>query len=468
MGNKTGIRKERRGLTKESGTYTYGYDALDRLESIGKGNVLETQYRYDAFGNRIKKESGEHQTSYRYNALNQLINLTDQSQEGTSRETYLYDRRGNLSQVIRDGTVKNRYVYGALNRLEEAVNSAGQTAKYQYHGLGHRIGKEITLDPMEQLRGQGQKPDSRIDYLIDLTREYHNLLEKTEDGISQTYFWDGNVAAFEESGKRSYYLQDELGSPLRIEDELGLTRETYGYGAFGEDLYGNQGVLQVFGYTGYQRDNVAGTYYAQAREYQAEVGRFAGRDIIKGRTLYPSTINEYIYCRNRPFVYMDLNGKWAITLKVAGNATLLFGVGADIDFSFDDNGNIGFQWSYSVPFVNDTMTVGIADAGVAGQLQVMNVDSIYDLEGNGSYVGASGGYLGYGGIDLVTQERIADMLDEEIEGIQLQVGAGIGIDVHLMQSHTNTIYSTHIRWLDKLFEFLGVQEKNKTDVCSEE
>lgn len=73
-----------------------------------------------------------------------------------------------------------------------------------------------------------------------------------------------------------------------------------------------------------------------------------------------------------------------------------------------------------------------------------------------------------GGIDLVTQERIADMLDEEIEGIQLQVGAGIGIDVHLMQSHTNTIYSTHIRWLDKLFEFLGVQEKNKTDVCSEE
>ena len=103
VGNKTGIRKERRGLTKESGTYTYGYDALDRLESIRKDNVLETQYRYDAFGNRIKKESEEHQTSYWYNSLNQLINLTDQSQEGTSRETYLYDRRGNLSQVIRTG-----------------------------------------------------------------------------------------------------------------------------------------------------------------------------------------------------------------------------------------------------------------------------------------------------------------------------------------------------------------------------
>jgi len=325
VGNKTGIRKERRGLTKESGTYTYGYDALDRLESIRKDNVLETQYRYDAFGNRIKKESEEHQTSYWYNSLNQLINLTDKSQEGTSRETYLYDRRGNLSQVIRDGTVKNRYVYGALNRLEEAVNVAGETAKYQYHGLGHRVGKEISLDPTKQLSGQSQKPDSRIDYLIDLTREYHNLLEKTEDGISQTYFWDGNVAAFEESGKRSYYLQDELGSPLRIEDESGFTRETYGYGAFGEDLYGNQGDLQVFGYTGYQRDNVAGTYYAQAREYQAEVGRFAGRDIVKGYFIVPMSLNEYSYCINNSLLCQDNNGMW-ITIAVGAAIGCIGGI----------------------------------------------------------------------------------------------------------------------------------------------
>ena len=305
--------------------YTYGYDPLDRLESIRKDNVLETQYRYDAFGNRTGKESRERQTSYQYNALNQLINLTDQSQEGTSRETYLYDRRGNLSKVIRDGTVKNRYVYGALNRLEEAVNVAGETAKYQYHGLGHRVGKEISLDPTKQLSGQSQKPDSRIDYLIDLTKEYHNLLEKTEDGISQTYFWDGNVAAFEESGKRSYYLQDELGSPLRIEDESGFTRETYGYGAFGEDLYGNQGDLQVFGYTGYQRDNVAGTYYAQAREYQAEVGRFAGRDIVKGYFIVPMSLNEYSYCINNSLLCQDNNGMW-ITIAVGAAIGCIGGI----------------------------------------------------------------------------------------------------------------------------------------------
>ena len=309
VGNKTGITKERRGLVEESGTYTYGYDPLDRLESIRKDNVLETQYHYDAFGNRIKKESGEHQTSYRYNALNQLINLTDQSQEGTSRETYLYDRRDNLSKVIRDGTVKNRYVYGALNRLEEAVNVAGETAKYQYHGLGHRVGKQET-DNLE--------PTKRISYLIDLTKEYHNLLEKVEDDTTQTYFWDGNVAAFEEDRKRSYYLQDELGSPLRIEDELGLTRETYGYGAFGEELYSIQGIIQPFGYTGYQRDSIAGTYYAQAREYNAGAGRFTGQDVIAGVMEQPFSMNRYTYCFNMPMILVDLNGAWPKWIKDVG------------------------------------------------------------------------------------------------------------------------------------------------------
>ena len=99
---------------------------------------------------------------------------------------------------------------------------------------------------------------------------------------TQTYFWDGNVATYEENGQRSFYLQDELGSPLRIEDETGRTRESYGYGVFGEDLYDNQGELQPFGYTEYQKDRVAGTYYAQAREYQPDVGRSQGMDRIVG------------------------------------------------------------------------------------------------------------------------------------------------------------------------------------------
>ena len=212
----------------------------------------------------------------------------------------------------------HQYVYGALNRLEEAVNGVGKAAKYQYNGLGHRVGKLEGRLPADQ---SGKlDPQSRIDreignltqihYTIDLTREYHNLLEKTEGEKRQTYFWDGNVASYEENGKQSYYLQDELGSPLRIADESGTIRESYGYGAFGEDLYGNQGEMQPLGYTGYQKDKVAGTYYAQAREYQADAGRFSSQDIIGGFILLPDTLNRYAYCWNAPIDYVDNDGEF--------------------------------------------------------------------------------------------------------------------------------------------------------------
>ena len=102
--------------------------------------------------------------------------------------------------------------------------------------------------------------------MIDLTREYHNLLQKKEGENIQTYLWDGNVAGMLEEGRNSYYLQDEMGSPIRLADEEGILRDSYGYDEFGNDLYGNQGVAQPFGYTGYRHDQISGTYFAQARE----------------------------------------------------------------------------------------------------------------------------------------------------------------------------------------------------------
>ena len=277
---------------------------------------MQTRYGYDAFGNRTWKEESGERTSYQYNALNQMVS----ERQGGIRREYGYDKRGNLTGILENGAWKKQYVYGAINRLEEAVDAAGKQARYQYNGLGHRVGKQEGIIPKEKLEkldpqnriGMEVGNSRQIAYTLDLTRQYYNLLERTEESQSQRYFWDGNVAAYEENGERNYYLQDELGSPLRIEDSAGNLRESYGYGAFGEDLYQNQGKKQPFGYTGYQRDEIAGTYYAQAREYLAESGRFQERDIIKGQTSYPLTLNEYIYivaiCHFTIMIPMDCSG----------------------------------------------------------------------------------------------------------------------------------------------------------------
>ena len=316
---------------KEGGRIiSYGYDALGRLSEIQKDGEIQTQYGYDAFGNRTWKEERGEQTSYQYNALNQLVS----ERQGEIRKEYGYDKRGNLTAILENGAWKKRYVYGAMNRLEEAVDAAGKQARYQYNGLGHRVGKQEGVLPKEKLEkldpqrrvGMEIGNSRQITYTLDLTRQYYNLLERTEESQSQRYFWDGNVAAYEENGERNYYLQDELGSPLRLEDSVGTIKENYGYGAFGEDLYQNQGKIQPFGYTGYQRDEIAGTYYAQAREYLAENGRFAGQDLIVGFIEYPETLNRYGYCWDNPFKYVDYDGEFPTIIAGAGIGFLVSGI----------------------------------------------------------------------------------------------------------------------------------------------
>ena len=321
IGNKTSIEKRRRGLEEESGLYTYTYDAIGRLEGVVKdGNALRT-YTYDAFGNRTSLTQAGSITRYSYNALNQLLSKKDAQNE----MVYEYDKRGNLARVLKNGQIQNEYVYGAINRLEEAWNAKGEVSRYIYNGLGHRVGMETgklqpnvtkdaswsSLDPVKKLESAVFSPTVKIDYVVDLTREYHNLLQKCESGHTQTYLWDGNVAGMLEEGTTdgSYYLQDEMGSPIRLVDETGTVREDYGYDEFGQDLYGNQGEIQPFGYTGYQYDAIAGTYFAQAREYRAGEGRFGGEDVIKGNIVAPFTLNRYGYCWNDPLSFVDFDGK---------------------------------------------------------------------------------------------------------------------------------------------------------------
>ena len=157
-------------------------------------------------------------------------------------------------------------------------------------------------------------PARTIRYTLDLTRQYHNLLQKTGNNQEQTYFWDGNVAGMEEEGRDHFYFQDDLGSPMRLTDEAGRSEEAYGFDEFGNDIRTAKDIfqdsMQSFGFTGYQMDSAGGLYFAQARRYDAGAGRFVSEDFLKGHIAVPYTMNHYSYCWNRPMDLVDLNGKF--------------------------------------------------------------------------------------------------------------------------------------------------------------
>ena len=314
MGNRTMVTKERRGLPEESGVYRYIYDGLQRLTGVEKDGKPLRSYQYDAFGNRTELEdhaSGTRNT-YGYDALNRLLEQEIRQGENTViHKTYTYDKRGNLTGEYQDGGLLHGYVYDSMNRLQRAWGSQGEEAEYFYNALGQRTGRST---------GGGME-----EYLLDLTKPYHNLLELHRGERRQTFYWDMNVSAMEDENRIiQYYLSDELGSPLRILYRNG-NGDAYGYDEFGVDLcdpeeeqyggkrYSRQGERQPFGYTGYRHDDISGTYFAQAREYQPEAGRFVAEDIVRGRNTIPKTLNRYGYCWGNPIGYIDANGKFPET-----------------------------------------------------------------------------------------------------------------------------------------------------------
>ena len=351
MGNKTAVTRQRRGLPQESGLYAYAYDPLGRLTAVAKDGATLRDYTYDPFSNRARMT--DHRkgstTAYTYDAADRLTASEETTGEGRTRRTYEYDHRGNLTKELQEGIPVHSYAYNAMDRLAKAwshtPDGAVQTeAVYHYNGLGQRVGKSRYTGAAGQTTGtMGQPADSMTaavheDYLLDLTRPYHNLLSVTRnDGApAQTLYWDSNAAAMEENGTFHYYLQDEMGSPLRVSGydstdsmadgnhDTAAAYLTYGYDEFGNDLarttgkeleeagipspYTMQGEGQPFGYTGYRYDTLGATYFAQAREYDPQTGRFHAQDVIAGNGAVPVTLNRYGYCWGNPVSFTDYDG----------------------------------------------------------------------------------------------------------------------------------------------------------------
>ena len=229
------------------------------------------------------------------------------------------------------------FTFDAANHMTAALqikDGVENTARYTYDALGNRTGQDTytreTGNPAPTIDHKApQDPEQHIRYTLDLTRQYHNLLltQDTATGKKQTFHWDANVAAIQETGQNSYYLQDDLGSPMLLTDEQGQIRESYAFDEYGQALrHTPEDQLQPFGYTGYQMETTSGLYFAQARRYDAAAGRFTSEDKIPGLTTLPHTMNRYTYCWNQPLEHVDLNGRfpWLIIPLILG-VTMLTG-----------------------------------------------------------------------------------------------------------------------------------------------
>jgi len=224
--------------------------------------------------------------------------------------------------------------------LQERIQ---EQAQEQIH---EQLLNQNTANIINEFASGTNQQTENIEYLCDITRDSFNMLERYTNASTESFTYAGNVIIMTRSAYNKhaieadayintnlslsnkdnlYYLQDELGSTMYMTGTDGIAFDTYAYDEFGRNLGNNiyenntwsskrksyiknGNIIQPFVFTGYQYDEISESYFAQARYYDAETGRFTAEDQVRGYINAPDTQNHYLYCLNDPIIFIDLTG----------------------------------------------------------------------------------------------------------------------------------------------------------------
>ena len=289
VGNKTGISINRNGSVKD---YSYSYDEVGRITKVVLNGKMLREYSYDIFGNRTDKveyfKDEVITTKYIYKG-GKLAEERIAKNNGLIQKRYEYDKRGNLIKKFSGGELETEYKYNGLGQLVSVI-SGKNIVTYEYDGLGHRIGKT-------ESNGSESHTTS---YVIDIRKKTDNILWQNSDGNERSFVWDIQLISEVEDDDSANIICDELGSVILEGEEL------FEYSEFGEVLGSKP---KNFGFAGLMVDDISGNYLSATRMYDENLGRFLGKDKIKGDLRYGFTQNEYTYCYNSPLIFVDSTGE---------------------------------------------------------------------------------------------------------------------------------------------------------------
>lgn len=272
-------------------TYSYSYDALNRLTgaAVTSGSGTSYSYIYDSDGNTVSRTAASSTTSYGYNTADQLCwsfsgsssNACSSAPSGST--AYTFDGNGNLT--------------GNSAGASFSYNTKNQTTAITYGGS--------TLSPLAYTDGGQQERISAgsTSYI----NEMGGTGISTSGGSSTHYLIDpsGNVLGERIGVNHYYFLADRLGSVVAVISGDGQTvSDRYGYDPFGSTTYKTVSVANPFGYIGGYTDPT-GMIKFGARYYDPATARWSQLDPVA------DSRSSYVYAAADPINQVDPTGFWS-------------------------------------------------------------------------------------------------------------------------------------------------------------
>jgi RHS repeat-associated protein len=343
------------------GTWTFGYDALNRITGATNtsagitGSILSPQtYCYDSFGNRWP---GTVSNAACVPGGANTFAPNNQVQPG-----FAYDLAGNVIANQNFGLGTDTYAWDAENRLQ----SVNASTFYRYDAEGRRVAKGTVSS------SGAFTPTAEYLYGDDATTEL--------DGSGNWKHTDVNaagrlLATYNPAGLH-YQLADWLGTRRVQTSAAGVVEETcvsYPFGD-GPTCYGADATEKRF--TGKERDTESGLDYFGARYYGSSMGKWSSPDpsgLLLADPLNPQSFNLYSYVGNNPVRFFDPDGlskdcggggdKSVVCLVTSAWDWLSSHVGGGGGGGNGGGGNPPPGWGLTPPSSGHYVTVGSYPAG---------------------------------------------------------------------------------------------------------
>jgi len=279
------------------GTWTFGYDNLNRLTNANGPSQSPMTYAYDSFGNRWPQGMTRAQAD---TAGYTFSNNQQPVWTGTA-----YDAAGNViaSQSPTGGSL--HYQYDNENRLISVNNSTS----YLYDAEGRRVGKGAWAGGIFQATNQ---------YLYGANGGQITELDGSGNWIHSNVYAGNKLLATYSAAGIHYHLSDWLGT-RRVQvsgsgPTAGEVEEQCQSLPFGDNQVcaGPDAAEQHF--TGKERDTESGLDYFGARYYASNMGRFMNPDPLGfhvANNADPQSWNFYSYALNNPLRYFDPTGYYS-------------------------------------------------------------------------------------------------------------------------------------------------------------